>query len=37
VLSFGDLFAYALAMRLGVPLLCKVDDFAGPDVQPMPG
>ncbi|MGH6898527.1 MAG: type II toxin-antitoxin system VapC family toxin [Geminicoccaceae bacterium] len=33
-LNFGDLFAYALAKRLGVPLLCKGDDFARTDVQP---
>jgi ribonuclease VapC len=34
VLNFGDLFAYALAKRLGVPLLYKGDDFARTDVQP---
>ena len=33
VLNFGDLFAYALARRLGLPLLCKGDDFARTDVQ----
>jgi ribonuclease VapC len=37
VLNFGDLFAYALAMRLGVPLLYKGDDFARTDVQRMLG
>jgi ribonuclease VapC len=31
VLNFGDLFAYALAKRLGVPLLYKGDDFARTD------
>jgi ribonuclease VapC len=33
VLNFGDLFAYALARRLGLPLLFKGDDFARTDVQ----
>ena len=33
VLNFGDLFAYALAKRLGLPLLYKGDDFARTDVQ----
>jgi ribonuclease VapC len=33
VLNFGDLFAYALAKRLGLPLLFKGDDFARADVQ----
>lgn len=33
VLNFGDLFAYALAKRLGVPLLYKGDDFDRTDVQ----
>jgi ribonuclease VapC len=37
VLNFGDLFAYALAKRLGVPLLYKGDDFAHTDVQPALG
>ena len=37
VLNFGDLFAYALAKRLGVPLLYKGDDFARTDVQPVLG
>lgn len=32
-LNFGDLFAYALAMRLNLPLLCKGDDFARTDVR----
>jgi ribonuclease VapC len=34
VLNFGDLFAYALARRLELPLLFKGDDFARTDVQP---
>ena len=33
VLNFGDLFAYALARKLGLPLLFKGDDFARTDVQ----
>jgi ribonuclease VapC len=33
VLNFGDLFAYALARRLGLPLLFKDEDFARTDVQ----
>lgn len=36
VLNFGDLFAYALAKRLDLPLLFKGDDFARTDVQPVP-
>jgi ribonuclease VapC len=36
VLNFGDLFAYALAKRLGLPLLFKGDDFARTDVTPLP-
>ena len=36
VLNFGDLFAYALAKRLGLPLLFKGDDFARTDVQRVP-
>ena len=36
VLNFGDLFAYALAKRLGLPLLYKRDDFARTDVEPVP-
>jgi ribonuclease VapC len=35
-LNFGDLFAYALAKRLGLPLLFKGDDFARTDVQAVP-
>lgn len=35
VLNFGDLFAYALAKRLGLPLLYKGDDFARTDVEPV--
>jgi ribonuclease VapC len=34
VLNFGDLFAYALAKRLNLPLLFKGDDFARTDVRP---
>jgi ribonuclease VapC len=34
VLNFGDLFAYALARRLGLPLLFKGEDFARTDVRP---
>ncbi len=37
VLNFGDLFAYALAKRLGLPLLFKGDDFARTDVRPALG
>jgi ribonuclease VapC len=33
VLNFGNLFAYALAKRLGLPLLYKGDDFARTDVE----
>lgn len=33
VLNFGDLFAYALAKRLALPLLFKGDDFARTDVR----
>jgi len=33
VLNFGDLFAYALARRLGLPLLYKGADFARTDVM----
>ena len=35
VLNLGDLFAYALARRLGLPLLFKGDGFARTDVQPV--
>jgi len=31
-LNFGDLFSYALAKALGVPLLYKGDDFAHTDI-----
>ena len=34
VLNFGDLFA--LAKRLGLPLLFKSDDLAGTDIIPLP-
>lgn len=33
VLNFGDLFAYALAKRLGLPLLFKGADFAATDIS----
>jgi ribonuclease VapC len=33
VLNFGDLFAYALAKRLGLPFLYKGEDFARTDVE----
>jgi ribonuclease VapC len=36
VLNVGDLFAYALARRLALPLLFKGDDFARTDVQRVP-
>ena len=36
VLNFGDLFAYALARRLGLPLLFKGSDFALTDVEVVP-
>jgi ribonuclease VapC len=31
-LNFGDCFSYALAKRLGAPLLCTGDDFAQTDL-----
>ncbi len=31
-LNFGDCFAYALARRLGEPLLCKGEDFTRTDL-----
>jgi ribonuclease VapC len=34
VLNFGDLFAYALARKLDVPLLFKGDDFRATDIRP---
>jgi ribonuclease VapC len=34
-LNFGDLFAYALAKQLGLPLLFKGEDFAATDVTPV--
>ena len=34
VQNFGDLFAYALAKRLDLPLLFKGDDFARTDLAP---
>ena len=34
-LNFGDLFAYALAKQLRLPLLFKGDDFAATDVLPV--
>ena len=35
-LNFGDVSAYALAERLGVPLLSKGDDFTRTDVARVP-
>lgn len=35
-LNFGDLFAYALARQLRLPLLFKGNDFAATDVPPVP-
>lgn len=35
VLDFGDLFAYALARRMNLPLLFKSGDFAMTDVAPV--
>jgi ribonuclease VapC len=35
-LNFGDLFAYALARQLRLPLLFKGEDLAATDVMPMP-
>ena len=32
-LNFGDVFSYALARRLGHPLVCVGNDFAQTDVQ----
>jgi ribonuclease VapC len=32
-LNMGDCFAYACARSLGVPLLCKGDDFAQTDIE----
>jgi ribonuclease VapC len=37
VLNFGDLFAYALARKLDVPLLFKGDDFRATDIRPALG
>lgn len=34
VLNFGDLFAYALAKRMNLPLLFKGNDFAQTDITP---
>lgn len=34
VLNFGDLFAYAAARRLDLPLLFKGNDFRRTDVEP---
>ncbi|MGH6916468.1 MAG: type II toxin-antitoxin system VapC family toxin, partial [Geminicoccaceae bacterium] len=36
VLNFGDLFAYALAKQLRLPLLFKGEDFAATDITPVP-
>lgn len=35
-LNFGDCFTYALARRLGQPILCKGDDFRQTDAQVVP-
>jgi ribonuclease VapC len=35
-LNFGDLFAYALAKQLRLPLLFKGDHFSATDVVPVP-
>jgi ribonuclease VapC len=35
-LNFGDLFAYALARQLRLPLLFKGADFAATDVESVP-
>ncbi len=32
-LNFGDCFAYALAERTGLPLMCTGDDFAATDLE----
>jgi len=34
VLNYGDLFSYALAKALDLPLLYKGQDFAATDVRP---
>jgi ribonuclease VapC len=34
VLNFGDLFSYALAKELNLPLLYKGGDFAATDIEP---
>jgi ribonuclease VapC len=34
-LNFGDLFAYALARQLRLPLLFKGEDFGATDVTPV--
>lgn len=31
-LNYGDCFVYALAERMGVPVLCTGEDFAGTDL-----
>jgi ribonuclease VapC len=35
-LNFGDLFAYALARQLRLPLLFKGEDFGATDLMPVP-
>jgi ribonuclease VapC len=35
-LNFGDLFAYALARQLRLPLLFKGEDFAATNLTPVP-
>jgi ribonuclease VapC len=34
-LNFGDCFSYALAKKLGAPLLYKGEDFARTDISPV--
>lgn len=34
-LNYGDCFSYALAVASQQPLLCKGNDFAQTDVQPV--
>ncbi|HET7326892.1 MAG TPA: type II toxin-antitoxin system VapC family toxin [Nocardioidaceae bacterium] len=36
-LNYGDCFAYALAERSGMPLLCTGQDFAATDLDVLPG
>ena len=36
-LNYGDCFAYAVAISLGEPLLCKGDDFIHTDAMVLSG